>query len=193
MESGLGGWLAWRREIAGIGMADSPGVARGVVVAGEGGASGEMGGGDIGLRPSCGRPEIGLASGDAAAGGGPPGERRPAGGKTAMGEKAMARSKFIAAEVDFDGIRKGFGALEPPKLALAEVLAELRGEMIEHRDRGVTVEQMADVLKAKGIDVGVRNLKNFIEKGELLGAKARRASEPSAAGAEAGDQARLLS
>ena len=103
----------------------------------------------------------------------------------------MARSRFIAAEVDFDGIRKGFGALEPPKLALAEVLGELRGEMIEHRDRGVTVEQMADVLKAKGIEVGVRNLKNFIEKGELLGAKARHA--PESAEAETGDQARILS
>ena len=108
----------------------------------------------------------------------------------------MARNKFIAAEVDFEGIRKGFGALEPPKLALAEVLAELREEMIGHRERGVTVEQLAEVLKEKGVEVGVRNLKNFIEKGELVGAKARRAPEPPGDGVTAGqtgDQARIVS
>ena len=86
----------------------------------------------------------------------------------------MARSSFIAEEIDFDGIEKSMAALEPPKLKLEEVLARVRDKMIESRKRGVTVEQLAETLRQKGIEVGVRNLNHFIEKGELLGGRPRR-------------------
>ncbi len=86
----------------------------------------------------------------------------------------MARSKFIAEEIDFDGIERGMAALEPPKLALEEVLKRLRPRMQEQRARGVTVEQLAELLKGQGIEVGVRNLTRFIEKGELLGGRPKR-------------------
>ena len=86
----------------------------------------------------------------------------------------MARGKFIEEEVDFDGIYRKMAALEPPKLELEEVLGRLRAGMIEQRKRGVSVEQIVEVLKETGIEVGVRNLKHFIEKGELLGGRAKR-------------------
>ena len=88
----------------------------------------------------------------------------------------MARTKFIAEEIDFEGIKKGMAALEPPKLALEEVLQKLRPSMQEQRKRGVTVEQLVELLRESGIEVGVRNLKNFIDKGELLGGRPKRGS-----------------
>ena len=99
----------------------------------------------------------------------------------------MARSSFIAEEIDFEGIEKSMGALEPPKLRLEEVLRRVRDKMIESRKRGVTVEQLAETLRDKGIEVGVRNLNHFIEKGELLGGRPKRGTSPveqSAAAAE---------
>ncbi len=91
----------------------------------------------------------------------------------------MARSSFIAEEIDFEGIEKSMGALEPPKLRLEEVLRRVRDKMIESRKRGVTVEQLAETLREKGIEVGVRNLNHFIEKGELLGGRPKRGSSPA--------------
>ena len=90
----------------------------------------------------------------------------------------MARSSFIAEEIDFEGIEKSMGALEPPKLRLEEVLRRVRDKMIESRKRGVTVEQLAETLRDKGIEVGVRNLNHFIEKGELLGGRPKRGTSP---------------
>ena len=37
--------------------------------------------------------------------------------------------------------------------------------------KGVTVAQMHEVLKARGIEIGERSLKLFLEKGELPGRK----------------------
>ena len=93
----------------------------------------------------------------------------------------MARSKFIEEEIDFDGIQRKMAALEPPKLALEEVLGRLRQGMIDNRKRGVTVEQIAEVLKEQGIEVGVRNLRHFIERGELMGGRPRRSASGSTA------------
>ena len=72
------------------------------------------------------------------------------------------------------GSSGGWRRSTPPKLALEEVLARLRDRMREQRRRGVTVEQLAGVLSEMGIEVGVRNLKHFIEKGELMGGRPRR-------------------
>ena len=44
--------------------------------------------------------------------------------------------------------------------------------MLEQRARGVTVAQMHEVLKARGIELGERSLKAFLDKGELPGRKA---------------------
>lgn len=96
----------------------------------------------------------------------------------------MARTKFIEADIDFEGIERRMAALEPPKLALEEVLARLRDRMQEQRKRGVTVEQLAGVLGEMGIEVGVRNLKHYIEKGELMGGRPRRGT-PAAREADA--------
>lgn len=100
----------------------------------------------------------------------------------------MARSSFKADDIDFEDIRKSMVALKVPKLELADVLSELRPTMVEQRERGVSVEQLADVLRQKGIQVGVRNLKRFIEKGELMGAKPARVERASGGGAGVVDE-----
>ncbi|MDE0334484.1 MAG: hypothetical protein OXI64_05955 [Defluviicoccus sp.] len=97
----------------------------------------------------------------------------------------MARSSFKADDIDFEDIRKSMVGLKVPKLELADVLTELRPTMIEQRERGVSVEQLAEVLRQKGIQVGVRNLKRFIEKGELMGARPARAERTTDAGGRA--------
>ena len=97
----------------------------------------------------------------------------------------MARNRFIEADIDFEGIERRMAALDPPKLALEEVLARLRDRMQEQRKRGVTVEQLAGVLREMGVEVGVRNLKHYIEKGQLMGGRPRRGT-PAAPEADAG-------
>ena len=98
----------------------------------------------------------------------------------------MAPRSFVEEEIDFEGIERGMAALKPPALQLEEVLGRIRHKMVEHRKRGVTVEQLAGLLKEKGIVVSPRNLKKFIETGELLGGRSRRAAAASPA---AGDTA----
>ena len=44
--------------------------------------------------------------------------------------------------------------------------------MVEQRARGVTVAQMHEVLKARGIELGERSLRAFLDKGDLPGRKA---------------------
>ena len=44
--------------------------------------------------------------------------------------------------------------------------------MLEQRAKGVTAAQMHEVLKARGIEIGERSLKAFLDKGELPGRKA---------------------
>ena len=39
--------------------------------------------------------------------------------------------------------------------------------MVEQRAKGVMVAQKHEVLKARGIEIGERSLKAFLEKGEL--------------------------
>ena len=71
--------------------------------------------------------------------------------------------------MDFEAIEEEMGKLAPPRLSLEDVLGRLREKMIAQRKKGVSVEQMREVLKGRGIEVGVRSLKTYLEKGELLG------------------------
>ena len=48
----------------------------------------------------------------------------------------------------------------------------LRDRLLEQRAKGVTVAQMHGVLKERGIEIGERSLKVFLDKGELPGRKA---------------------
>ena len=102
----------------------------------------------------------------------------------------MAGRRFIEEEIDFEGIERGMAALKPPALELEEVLGRIRDKMVEHRKRGVSVEQLAGVLREKGIVVSPRNLKKFIETGELLGGRQRSAAAASPAPTGGGDGAR---
>ena len=51
------------------------------------------------------------------------------------------------------------------------MLDRLRERMLEQRAKGVTVAQMHEVLKARGIEIGERSLKTFLDKGELPGGR----------------------
>ena len=74
----------------------------------------------------------------------------------------------------------------PPKLGLKDALDRLRNRLLEQRAKGVTVTQMHEVLKERGIEIGERSLKAFLDKGELPGRKAAKVAA-QAAGTESGE------
>ena len=93
----------------------------------------------------------------------------------------MVARRYNEAEIDFGAIDGGLAKLAPPKLGLKDVLDRLRERMLEQRAKGVTVAQMHEVLKARGVEIGERSLKAFLDKGELPGRKAAKAAEQAAA------------
>ena len=99
----------------------------------------------------------------------------------------MVARRFNEADVDFEGIDGDLAKLAPPKLSLKDVLDRLRDRMVEQRARGVTVAQMHEVLKARGIEIGERSLKAFLDKGELPGRKAAKSVANATASGEGGD------
>ncbi len=78
----------------------------------------------------------------------------------------MAKA-FTEAEIDFEGLSRELSGLAPPKVTMEEVLGRLRKTMLEQKAKGVTVEQMREVLQGRGINVGVRKLRSFLERGEM--------------------------
>lgn len=84
----------------------------------------------------------------------------------------MVVRRFNESDIDFDAIDADLAKLAPPKLTLKDVLDRLRERMLEQRAKGVTVAQMHEVQKARGIELGERSLKVFLDKGELPGRKA---------------------
>ena len=79
---------------------------------------------------------------------------------------AMAR-RYREVDIDFEAIGSALERLEPPTLALEEVLAKLRGRLIEKRDQGVTLGELCRTLKDHGVSVGVRALAHFLDTGGL--------------------------
>ena len=72
-------------------------------------------------------------------------------------------------DVDFEAIDGDLAKLAPPKLSLKDVLDRLRERMLEQRAKGVTVAQMHEVLKARGIEIGERSLKGIPRQGRAAG------------------------
>ena len=91
--------------------------------------------------------------------------------------RIMVARRFNESDIDFEAIDADLAKLAPPKLSLKDVLDRLRERMLEQRAKGVTVAQMHEVLKARGIEIGERSLKTFLDKGELPGRKARAAAQ----------------
>ena len=83
----------------------------------------------------------------------------------------MVARRFNEGDIDFDAIDADLAKLVAPKLSLKDVLDRLRARLLEQRAKGVTVAQMHEVLKARGIEMGGRSLKVFLDKGELPGRK----------------------
>ena len=98
-----------------------------------------------------------------------------------VGIRIMVARRFNESEIDFEAIDADLAKLAPPKLSLKDVLDRLRERMLEQRAKGVTVAQMHEVLKARGIEIGERSLKTFLDKGELPGRKARTAAQTAVA------------
>ena len=98
----------------------------------------------------------------------------------------MAARRFNETDIDFEGIDGDLAKLAPPKLSLKDVLDRLRDRMVEQRAKGVTVAQMHEVLKARGIEIGERSLKAFLDKGELPGRKAAKSVANATASEEGG-------
>ena len=99
----------------------------------------------------------------------------------------MVVRRFNESDVDFDAIDADLAKLAPPKLTLKDVLDRLRERMLEQRAKGVTVAQMHEVLKARGIELGERSLKVFLDKGELPGRKAAAVAAKMGGGDPEGD------
>ncbi len=97
----------------------------------------------------------------------------------------MVARRFNEADIDFEAIDGDLAKLAPPKLSLKDVLDRLRERMLEQRAKGVTVVQMHEVLKSRGIEIGERSLKAFLDKGALPGRKAAKVAA-QAAGTESG-------
>ena len=95
--------------------------------------------------------------------------------------RIMVARRFNESEIDFEAIDADLAKLSPPKLSLKDVLDRLRERMLEQRAKGVTVAQMHEVLKARGIEIGERSLRTFLDKGELPGRKARTAAQTAMA------------
>ena len=97
----------------------------------------------------------------------------------------MVARRYNESDIDFEAIDADLAKLVPPKLGLKDVLDRLRSRLLEQRAKGVTVTQMHAVLKERGIEIGERSLKAFLDKGELPGRKAARVAA-QAAGTESG-------
>ena len=95
--------------------------------------------------------------------------------------RIMVARRFNESDIDFEAIDADLAKLAPPKLSLKDVLDRLRERMLEQRAKGVTVAQMHEVLKGRGIEIGERSLKTFLDKGELPGRKARTAAQTAMA------------
>ena len=83
----------------------------------------------------------------------------------------MPARRFNEGDIDFEAIDADLAKLAAPKLSLRDVLDRLRARLLVQRAKGVTVAQMHEVLKARGIELGERSLKVFLDKGELPGRK----------------------
>ena len=99
----------------------------------------------------------------------------------------MPARRFNEGDIDFEAIDADLAKLVAPKLSLERrVWIGCAARLLEQRAKGVTVSQMHEVLKARGIEIGERSLKVFLEKGELPGRKVA-ASVAQAATPETGD------
>ena len=83
----------------------------------------------------------------------------------------MPARRFNEGDIDFEAIDADLAKLAAPKLSLRDVLDRLRARLLEQRAKGVTVTQMHEVLNARGVEIGERSLKVFLDKGELPGRK----------------------
>ena len=83
----------------------------------------------------------------------------------------MPGRRFNEGDIDFEAIDADLAKLAPPKLSVKDILDRLRSRLQEQRAKGVTVAQMHEVLNKRGIEIGERSLKTFLEKGELPGRK----------------------
>ena len=99
----------------------------------------------------------------------------------------MVARRFNESDVDFEAIDGDLAKLAPPKLTLKDVLDRLRERMVEQRAKGVTVAQIHEVLTARGIEIGERSLKAFLDKGKLPGRKTAKSVTGATASAEGRD------
>ena len=81
----------------------------------------------------------------------------------------MVARRFNESDIDFEAIDADLAKLAPPKLSLKDVLDRLRERMLEQRAKGVTVTQMHEVLKARGIEIGGAEPQDVSRQGRAAG------------------------
>ena len=88
----------------------------------------------------------------------------------------MPARRFNEGDIDFEAIDADLAKLAAPKLSLRDVLDRLRVRLLEQRAKGVTVAQMHEVLNVRGVEIGERSLKVFLDKGSCREGRWRLAS-----------------
>ena len=96
----------------------------------------------------------------------------------------MATRNFNENDLDFAAIENDLVKLVAPKLDLNDVLERLRDRLVAQQQKGVTVAQMRETLATHGIKIGERNLRLYLETGELP----RRAALVARGSREVGDK-----
>ena len=86
---------------------------------------------------------------------------------------------YVERHIDFAAIEADMAEIEPRKITTAEVLERLTPQIQAMHRRGVTAEQIRDVLKRHKIQASITALNQVIEGRSETPAPARRASAPS--------------
>ena len=86
---------------------------------------------------------------------------------------------YVERHIDFAAIETEMAEIEPRKITLAEVLGRLAPQIHAMHKRGVTVEQIRDVLKRHKIQASITALNQVIEGRSEPPVPARSASSPS--------------
>lgn len=75
----------------------------------------------------------------------------------------MADKLYVLGDIDFDAVDRELAALKPRKVGVETVLEPLRRRLGIQLRRGVTTAQLREVLRAHGVLVTERRLREFID------------------------------
>ena len=82
--------------------------------------------------------------------------------------------EYVEAQIDFEAVRAKLAGLEPPRIALAEVLERIRPSIERKVQEGVSAKEIAAALGEFGIRISGQRLRGWIETGRVQTRAGRR-------------------